>query len=253
MSIKVLSIGSDRKLFENGSVVSERIKEYGSLVEELHIVVFALKLLGLKEKQLTPNIWIYPTNSSSRLSYVGDAAEIGKQLVLNRKFVRGLSVITTQDPFECGLAGLRIKNKWHLPLEVQLHTDPFSPYFLGFLNTLRKRIAKKVLRNAESVRVVTAGLRSKLASYAVAKISVLPIYVDREPIENAKLSFDVHARYSGHFIILCVARLEPEKNLELALQTLSLVRKTFTDVGMIIVGSGREESHLKSYAKKLGL
>ena len=35
---------------------------------------------------------------------------LGKRLVKEKNFTRGLSVITTQDPFESGSAGLKIKN-----------------------------------------------------------------------------------------------------------------------------------------------
>ena len=57
--MKVLMISSDRNIFVPGSAVSERMKEYRTLVEELHIIVFAKKSLGLKEKQLSSNIWVY--------------------------------------------------------------------------------------------------------------------------------------------------------------------------------------------------
>src|SRR3989344_1516262 len=156
-SLKILSISSDRKIFEVGSAVSERMKEYGALVGELHIVVLSKGSLGLKEKQVAPNVWAYPTNSSTRWLYVRDASILGKKIIFDKKFVRGESLITTQDPFECGLAGLNIKNKWRLPLEVQLHTDPFSPYFNGALNIIRKFIARGVLKHADGVRVVTQG------------------------------------------------------------------------------------------------
>src|SRR3989344_5333799 len=207
--MKILNIGSDRKLFEDDSAVSKRIKEYAEMVEEYHVVVFALKSLGLKPKQLGKNVWIYPTNSWSRFLYPFDAARIGKKIVFDRKFVRGESVITTQDPFESGWAGLKVKKKWRLPLEVQVHTDPSSPYFSGFLNNIRKMIARTVLAKADSVR----------------DVKTLPIYVDKEKIENEPIKFDLHARYPWHFIILTVSRLFLAKNLGLALEILALVRQ----------------------------
>lgn len=251
--LKILMISSDRKLLEAGSAVSERIGEYGALVEELHVVVFALKFLGLKEKQIAPNVRVYPTNSLSRWFYIYDAIHLGKKLVLEKKFVRGKSIITTQDPFECGLVGLKVKKKWRLPLEVQLHTDPFSPYFSGFLNSLRKRIARKVLRNADSIRVVTLNLKSQISNLTKTEIRVLPIYIDRERIENAQITFDLHARYLWRFILLAVSRLAPEKNLSLAINALALVREKFPHTGLIIVGSGPEEGRLKIFVKKLKL
>ena len=256
-TLKVLMIGSDRKLFEERSAVSERIKGYGDLVGELHIVVMAKSSLGLKEKQIAPNVWLYPTNSLSRWLFVRDAAKLGKKVVRARSFVRGRSLVTTQDPFESGWAGLKVKKKWRLPLEVQLHTDPFSPYFSGPLNFIRKIIAKRVLRRADSVRVVSESIKDSLltTSYLLptTKVSVLPILVDKEKIGSGQISFDLHARYPWRFIILTVSRLSPEKNLGLAVETLRLVREKFPNTGLLIVGSGPEEKSLKSKVRSLKL
>lgn len=250
--IKVLMISSDRNVLALGSAVGERMKEYGALVEELHIVLLSDAAHGLKEVQIGKNIWVYPTNSRTSFLRPLGAARFGKKLILEKKFVRGRSVITG-DSIECGWAGMKIKNKWRLPLEVQLHTDPFSPYFSGFQNTVRKYFARQVLRHADLIRVVSEDLKAKLVSLVEAPISVLPIYVDRERIEKAGVSFDLHARYGWQFVLLAVARLSPEKNLEMALQALALLRQKFPDTGLVIVGSGPEESRLKSLVKKLRL
>ncbi|MGB3921701.1 MAG: glycosyltransferase [Minisyncoccia bacterium] len=251
--MKILSIGSDRKLFEEGSAVSERIKEYGNLVDELHIVVLALKSLGLKDKQLTSKVWVYPTNSFSRWFYVYDAVRLSNKIIFSRKFVKGQSMITTQDPFECGWVGLIVKRKWLIPLEAQLHTDPFSPYFYGFKNFIRKNVARKVLRYADGVRVVAENLKAGLTGLSGAAITVLPIYVDKEKIENAEVKFNLHNRYPWRFIILAASRLTREKNLGLTLRVLARVRKKFPGVGLIILGAGPEEGRLRGLARRLGL
>ncbi len=247
-------VSSDRKVFVEDSTVSERMKEYGNLVEELHIVLLSDTYHKLKNTQLGKNVWVYPTNSFINFLRPLDAARLGKRIVFEKKFVRGQSVITAQDPFECGWAGMKIKKKWRIPLEVQLHTDPFSSYFSGFLNNVRKAIARKVLRHADSIRVVTEHLKSRILNLkSDANISVLPIYVDKEKIENGQISFDLHTRYPWHFILLTVSRLAPEKNIGLALQVLALVRVRFPDTGLVIVGSGPEEERLRSLAKELKL
>ena len=251
--LKVLMISSDRKLFEEKSAVSERMKEYGNLIAELHIVNMMNTSEGFKEKQLAQNIWIYPTNSVSKYLRPVDAARIGKRIVLEKKFVRGRSLITCQD-LESGWAGVRIKKKWRIPLEVQMHTDPFSPYFTGFQNRVRKFFARTILANADSIRVVSENLKSKILNLkSDANVYVLPIYVDKEKIENAQIAFDLHARYPWRFILLSVCRLEPEKNLEFAIRILAMVRQSFPDTGLVVVGSGSEESRLKALVKKLNL
>ncbi len=251
--LKVLMISSDRNIFTPGSAVATRMEEYGSLVEELHIVILSNKEHGLKEKKLGENVWLYPTDSSSKYKRSMDAARIGKKVVLKNKFVRGLSLVTAQDPFECGWAGFKVKNKWRIPLEIQLHTDPFSPYFSGFQNVVRKILSKRILKRADSVRAVNESLKTKLSLLTKASISVLPIYIDRSRFEGRDVSFDVHARYPWHFILLCVARLEPEKNVSLALEILALVRKSYPDTGLLIAGSGSEEAKIKALANKLEL
>ncbi|MEK7176186.1 MAG: glycosyltransferase [Patescibacteria group bacterium] len=252
--LKVLMFSSDRNIAVPGSAVGERMKEYGALVEELHIVLLADKKHGLKETRISKNVWVYPTNSAFKCLRPLSAARIGKRLVFEKKFVRGKSLITAQDPFECGWAGLRIKKKWRLPLEVQLHTDPFSPYFSGFQNTVRKFFVRTILKNADSIRVVSEILKSRILGLkSNANVYVLPIYVEKEKIENAPVKFDLHTRYPWHFIILTVSRLSKEKNLALAIKILGLVRQNFPDTGLIIVGSGLEEGHLKTLVKNMKL
>ncbi|MHB0978207.1 MAG: glycosyltransferase [Minisyncoccota bacterium] len=251
--LKVLMISSDRKVLEEGSAVRERMKEYGQLVTELHIVLLSnvLKIENSKLK-IAENTWVYPTNSSSKWFRSGGAVRLGKKIVFEKKFVRGKSLITTQDPFECGWAGLKVKNKWRIPLEVQLHTDPFSPYFSGFLNTVRKWMARRILTRADGIRVVSESLKSFLLStYSLlpTTINVLPIFIDRERIENARVSFDLHARFGWHFILLSVARLTPEKNIPMILNVLKKIIEFFPTTGLVIVGAGPEEERLKQEAR----
>lgn len=246
-------ISSDRNILIPESAVYERMKEYGGLVEELHIVLLSDSGHSLKDKQISGNVWVYPTNSSFNLLRPVDAIRMGKKIVFEKKFVRGKSVITAQDPFECGWAGLKIKKKWRIALEVQLHTDPFSPYFRGFKNAVRKLFVKGILRNADSVRVVNASLKAVISKCGSADIRVLPIYVDQKKIEESPIVFDLHARYPWHFIMLTVSRLAPEKNIGLAIRVLALVREKFPGTGLVIVGSGPEEDRLKELVRKLQL
>ncbi len=253
--MKVLMISSDRRVLEAGSAVSLRMKDYAAQVEELHIVVLCDASEGLKEGAIDKNVWAYPTNSSIKFTRPFDAARIGKRLVIERGFVRGKSIITAQDPFECGWAGLKIKKRWRLPLEVQVHTDPFSPYFSGTLNRVRKFIARRVLKRVDRIRAVSREVAERLGETMdlSSKIYILPIAVDQEKITSGNLTFDLHARYGWTFVLLAVARLEKEKNLGFALRALAEVRKTFPDTGLVIVGSGSEEKHLRSLSQKLGL
>jgi glycosyltransferase involved in cell wall biosynthesis len=222
--MKVLMISSDRNILAKGSAVALRMKEYGRLVEELHIILMSDKSHGLIAGKLADNVWVYPTNSLNKFLRPLDAVKIGKRL--------GCDIITAQDPFECGWAGMKLKSVKGVPLEVQLHTDPSSPNFGGLLNVVRKHIMKRVMKKANSVR----------------SVADLPIYVDRSRIEG-RPSFDLHERYGFKTVLLMVSRLSEEKRIGLALEAL----RGLSEAGLVIVGSGPEEGGLRALASELGV
>src|SRR5271156_2813947 len=105
--MKILSIGKDKNLdvFNRDSAVAKRNIAYGKKIGEVHIIVFGMKSTGLSSLKLSDEVTVYSTQSSSRWVYVCDAIRLGKKIILDNKFVRGESVITCQDPFECGFVG----------------------------------------------------------------------------------------------------------------------------------------------------
>lgn len=249
--MKIISISTDRKIFEKGSAVRQRMIEYGQLSRELHIIIFSLACDGYVKEQICPNVWIYPTNSRNKFQCIGDAVFTGKK-------ISGSSLVTAQDPFETGLAGFRISKFLSIPLHVQIHTDFLSPYFAShsILNRIRIYIAKFVLPRASRIRVVSERIRKSLALFKVSdsKIDVLPIFTDIAKIQNTPPTFDLKKKYPQFdFLILMLSRLEPEKNISLALDTLLIVKKNFSRIGMVIVGEGSQKAKLESLVESLGL
>ena len=261
--MRVLSIGSDRNLFVPGSAVRQRIAEQGSLTEELHVVVFAPASSGLKPEPLSDRVWLYPTNSSSKLSYVRDAVQIGMEIAKDRKLSPEDSIVTVQDPFESGLAGERISRASGLRLHAQVHTDFLGPYFAsGLLNKVRVRIARRVLPRASQIRVVSERIKRSLVSkwgIPAEKIIVLPVFTDAERIRRQEASPLLDLRKNNpqfDFIALTVSRLEPEKNVMMALRAFARASRRASPsvhAGLVIVGKGSQEARLKAEAARLGL
>lgn len=54
-------------------------------------------------------------------------------------------------------------------------------------------------------------------------------------------------------VILVVARLNPDKRVDLAIQAVALLRKKGRDVGLVIRGSGPLEAELRQLARRLGI
>lgn len=249
--MKVLSIGTDRKLFDEGSAVLERSLSYSSKMEELHIIVFTKR--GF-EKKTIGNLHIYPTNSISRLFYVFDAYSVGKNIIGNYRDI----VISSQDPFETGLVAYFLKKKFSLPLQLQVHTDFLSPLFKNsFLNLVRVIIANFLIPKADGLRVVSEDISVSIKNKfnkIKSSIDILPIYVDFENISKEKVTNDLQKQFPQFkFIILMASRLTSEKRLDIALQSFKKVLENFKDAGLVIAGSGHEKGHLLAIVRQIGI
>ena len=126
MFMKVLMLSTDQKIFEYGSAVRERMISYGTIVEELHTVVFTrrnfqfpISNFQINSKfQISKNVWIYPTFTRLKSLYFWDAYKISGRIIRNWELEirnsRDKILVTSQDSFETGLVGYLLKKKFDL-------------------------------------------------------------------------------------------------------------------------------------------
>lgn len=259
--LRVLVIGTDRNIFKEGSSARERMIEYGKSFRQLHIIIFTRRFQKLKAEKISESVWIYPTKSWSRLFYPFDAVRVTKR-EFGKFLPKIISVISTQDPFETGVAGWLIARKFKLPFQIQIHTDFLSPYFWkeSLLNKIRVITGKFLIKKADCIRVVSERIKNSLLKAKIPpsrpqpKITVLPIFVDIEKIKNTPANFDIHKKYPQFsFIIMLASRLEKEKNINLAIEIIRKLTRVYPKIGMIIVGDGKERGSLKNLVIKYNL
>lgn len=248
--MKILSIGTDRKIFDEKSSSARRMLGYGEMVDELHIIVFSLQGLSLKQKKLSEKVFLYPTNSRNRLMYLWDAIRIGRK-------IKNIDLVSTQDPFETGFVGLVLKKILNIKLQVQIHTDFLSVYFKnGLLNRFRVKIASITLPRADGVRAVSQRIKNSVSAKLKidkGKIDVLPIFTDVEVLKKSEVKSDLHKKYPQFdFIILMASRFEIEKNILLAIKAFkNVLQNTNKNIGLVIVGSGSEKDFLLDKVSEL--
>lgn len=261
--MRVLSIGMDRKLFEEGSPVLLRSAEYASKLEELHIIVFSLKKHNLSDKKIN-NLYIYPTNSNDRISFLLDAYNLGKKIITENSFVNRESVITTQDPMT--IVGFFLSKKFKFPLQLQIHTDIFNPYFqksginlknFWYSNPVQKLFSDWFIGRVDGIRVVSEEVKQSILSRhpnLKASIDVLPIFIDTEYLANTYPARDIKKDFPQFsHIILMASRLSPEKRIDLAMEVFKKIINKFPLAGLVICGEGPEEVKLRKLIKQLGL
>ncbi len=246
-------ISRDPKAVEKDSAVYERLKEYKKIFDEVHVVVMA-KRKSTQEFQ-EGNLYIYPAFSKisffaflSCLSYAFEAArKIGKD-----------KWISVQDPFEAGIVGLIVKKVFGGKLQVQIHTDLFSPMYKksGLKERKNLFLAGLTLTEAYSIRVVSDKVRDDTKKYLTkyAKeipMYVLPIIVDFEKLEEMKKKA-IKENYGNYdSTVLVVSRLEKEKNVSLAIKAFADLRKSGENAVLVIAGEGSEREKLKHLSGRL--
>lgn len=242
--MKVLMISSDRNIFKAGSAVSIRMQKYAKLFSSLDIIIFTNRKMKYTPFSVGGNVRVYPTNSLNRWMYVFDAMRIARSIMR-------VDVVSPQDPFEAGLVGVYVSRIMHSRLNIQIHTDPFSPYFKKtFLNKIRFYIMTYVIFRSDSIRVVSDRIRQSLLNRKVRlPIHVLPIY-----LRSMYRTYDNTGNlYSGPLRLLTVGRLEHEKNISQLISSLHILHKRNISFRLNIVGSGSLRHSLELQIKRLGL
>ena len=264
-------LSTDANIFDETSNVRERMKWYGSVFEELHIIVCArtgknprprqAKMGGQKTK-ISENVFVYSTLNESRFLCLWEAYRIAKRIIQTINYKPSTTnyvVITAQDPFEVGLVGYALKNRFGVPLQLQIHTDFLSPYFWreSFKNKIRVLLARFLIPRADGIRVVSERITNQLKTknYKLKTDPVvLPIFVNIEQIRATIITTDLHKKYPQFdFIILIASRLTREKNIKMAIEAMRLMRDPNStnkhpndlNILLLIVGDGPELKTLK--------
>jgi glycosyltransferase involved in cell wall biosynthesis len=248
----VLNLSTDKKILEPKSRLAERMTMIGKGVSgEYHIIVFTKRAEGYVETTLGSNVFVHPTNSYSVFGYKKDAIRIAKKLQQAGKVPKGQSLVTAQNPFEAGLIGIKVAQKLGLPLEVQIHTDFLNPYYrnMSWRHRLHPMLAKKVISQAQGIRVVSQVIEKqiKILSYCKAPVTVLPVFAETETSSEIPR----HNLEGQH--VLMISRLEKEKNVIAGVRIFNTVSKNFPEARLTIVGEGSERASIETYIKKNNL
>jgi glycosyltransferase involved in cell wall biosynthesis len=243
----VLTIGTELAVLSPESPVRKRIFSYGRYFKAMHVV---LMCGPTGQSDVTDgNVTVYPTNSAGKISRFSDALAIGTS-------VQHVDIVSSQDPFETGFIAWRIARKHKAPLHVQVHTDFLAPEYAAhsLLNRIRVMIAGFVIKRAKRVRVVSDAVAASIKKTYGAKIdvSVLPIFVDLSRFATAKPDMTTSQQFLNFpYKALVVSRLEPEKNVALAINAFK--ESAPEDACLIILGEGSEYTALERLVTKLGL
>jgi glycosyltransferase involved in cell wall biosynthesis len=225
-NLKILSIGLDKSLFDKQSDTYWRVSTYASWVDKYTVIVTTLKSED-KVNCVKGNFKILATNSRNRWGYLLDILRIvGAD--------HDYDLITVQDPFLCGLAGVLIKLIYKIPLNIQIHSEFFTtPYFRSesYFNLFLFFIGLFTVRFADTIRArnhrISEYFRDKKCFYVAAPINQTYL----SPVANRKRDKN---------LVVSVGRDVPQKNFPLLRRAVASAGKNLR-LEIITGGKGPEE------------
>lgn len=244
--MKVLMIGRDVSIFTPASAIRSRLVKLAAAVGEITDITFSK--MGEGAEELTDGaLTVLPTKSRQAMWYAWDARKLFKKITKP-------DLISVQDPFLAGFAGVLAKKFYKVPLEIQLHTDVLSKSFryLSVKNFVYYCLAKFILPQADKVRVVSNHLKRELAQkkwLPASKIYVLPIFTSL--IKSSGAPAWLSKVPAGRKIVLMAGRLEKEKRHILALY--ALAKLADKKVMLVVAGGGALQAQLQAEAVRLGV
>lgn len=251
--MNILSIGTDKNLFNEKSGVFSRILEYSKLVDNFFVFVFVHKNKGFDYKR-SRNLHIYPINYSSKLFSFFNLYFLMKKVVRGNNLNKKNCLIVSQDPFEVGLFSWVLKKIFKFKLEIQVHGDFLSSHYKNqsWRHCFQVFLGKRVLRRADQVRTVSLRSENKIINklkIKPEKIINLPIlFLQKKEIGEVNKNYLKEKYPQFKFIILMASRLVKEKNIKLVISVFDDLNKNYSDTGLLILGSGPEEENLKKMA-----
>ncbi len=244
--MRVLMFSGDPNILKQESAAQTRIRFYGRALDELHIIVSCQKNHA---QQQYNNVFL------SAASRPFGIYKKGKILCARQKF----DVITAQGADETGLAGFFLARKFHIPFQLQIHTDIMNARYrnAGWKERIRYWIALFLIPRADCIRAVSQRIKNSLSTFQTSdsKLSLLPIFTDVSRFLHAAPDPIFLERLGDHeFKIVAAGRfVDKEKNFTMLIRAMRDFVKLCPRALLALVGDGPDKARYESQIAHYGL
>jgi glycosyltransferase involved in cell wall biosynthesis len=253
--LRILNIGLDRDILQAGEARDRQQIYARALPASLSHIVKASLDTSPARVDVSEDIAVFPCPVRHWSLFVPAAIRRGTEILRNQRF----DIIQVQEPFISGLAGAWLSRRFNIPLVVGVFSDEIdNPVWVRahLANRAANVVGKRVLRAAAAVRCDSQYVASKVASIVQKKVQYVPFLIthaDRflEPHAAAQGVRTQLLQGSAGPLLLTVARLEPEKNVDLSLRSFAEALKRFPEAVFCIVGDGHCRGDLEVLAQQV--
>lgn len=244
--LRILNIGLDRALLE----------EQGGSESQTRQILYAQEIPA----EITHLVKAPPTSRRERL-VLGDglvrvipvpvrhwamfpfaAIRAGGRVLQQKK----IDIIQAQEPILCGLVGLWLSRRYRVPLIVGAFTDQVAnPAWASasLVNRLADVVGRAVYKQADAIRADSLAVMQRLQASGFPQASFIPFLITNaemlvQPAAKAAIVRRTLLGDRNGPLLLAVARLESEKNMELMLQAVERIVKSMNGVVLAVIGDG---------------
>ena len=184
---------------------------------------------GFRDQSDSFPTYIYQIPSFPIIKKVNDYCRLyfGKKLF--KKYIKehGIPDLIHLQSFENGILTRWIKEKYGIPFIVTEHSSGFHR---NIYSSWQMKLAQRAFNESRQVYTVSNFLKNTLEKMFSVKSDVLPnmINTDEFTILNEKKVYD----------FIAVGNLLPAKNYELLIESISIIKKHYPEIKLIIVGEG---------------
>lgn len=230
------------------------MRSYSSAIGELHIISRATQRTQVQDGNLYLHGFRPWPTFLGRMLFFYTLLRRAREIVK----VYDVEVVSAQDPFEHGWVAMRAVAGTSAKLHIQLHTDFLSPFFASesFKNSMRLRIANRVLPKADGIRTVSVrAKRALMKRYgtSILEPSVIPVALQAKHTLPNVVSNQSLQKYPFTFALITIGRLEKEKRIKDAILVVARLVQNRYPVGLLVVGSGSQRKSLAHFANTLGI
>lgn len=169
-------------------------------------------------------------------------------------------IIHVHSPFSSGVLGLYIAKKRKIPIVASFHTKYYDDFKEATKSDFIARLGVKIIvefyNRVDEVWTVNSATAKTLRDYGFKKeVKIIPNGSDFIPpsnIEECREKVEkLHNLSKEEMIILFVGQMVKQKNLEMLLRSLRLLKDENISFRSIFIGTGKDEDYFKKLAEEL--
>ncbi|MFH1175391.1 MAG: glycosyltransferase family 4 protein [bacterium] len=220
------------------------------------VYIFAPNFPGYKDEN--PNVFRFPSIDFKYKTQFPIAITWDRGIFKKAKDL-DLDIIHCQHPFNAGAAGLKFAKKLGVPAVFTNHTrydiyTHFIPFLSqSFLKWYVKNTAANFANNCDMVIAPSESIKEIICEWGVkSPIEIIPTGVRMEQFKsaNGRMVREKFGITDKDFLLLTVARLALEKNVEFLVNVFAKISGNKGNLKFMIVGDGSDRARLEEIVRK---